>query len=125
MLSMTRHRAEIAILVYFDGFSEQNMGQMLFHLNSKTIFVISSSRQSFKTPNMKAGLNFYCLASTIIFKVLYLVRDQKKFILEKNGIDLLFTSHGTGLALKTRKKLSLMQNETPYWSLDDGLSNQY
>ena len=34
----------------------------------------------------------------------------------QNGIVLLFTSHGTGLASKTWKKLSTVQNETPFWS---------
>ena len=32
----------------------------------------------------------------------------------ENGIVLLFTSHGTGLAPKTWKKLSSVQNEAPY-----------
>ena len=43
------------------------------------------------------------------------VRESKKqFLGEKNDIVSLFTSHGTGLAPKTKKKLSSVKNETPY-----------
>ena len=35
----------------------------------------------------------------------------------ENGIVLLFTSNGTGLAPKTWKKLSLVKNETPYYAM--------
>ena len=54
-----------------------------------------------------------------IFKLLSLVYGPKKqFLWEKNDNDivLLFTSHGTGLAPKTWKKLSSVKNETPYWA---------
>ena len=55
------------------------------------------------------------LTSHSIFKILSLLREPKKQILwEKNNIVLLFTSHGTGLAPKTWKKLGSVKNETPY-----------
>ena len=41
-------------------------------------------------------------------------RTKKADFVGENGIVLLFTSHGTGVAPKTWKKLSSVKNETPY-----------
>ena len=55
------------------------------------------------------------LTSHRIFKILS--REPKKqFLREQNDIVLLLTSHGTGLAQKTWKKLSSVKNKTPYWA---------
>ena len=54
------------------------------------------------------------LAHHSIFITLSLMREPKKqFLSEKNGIFLLITSHGKGLATKTWKNLSSVQNKTP------------
>ena len=62
---------------------------------------------------MKAGLKIYVLASHSIFELLPPVQESKKQFHGDNGIGLLFTSQGKGLALKICKKLSLVQNDTP------------
>ena len=56
----------------------QIVGGILSKLNSETIFVILSSRGTFKNPNMKAGLKLHFLASLSILKVLSLVHKSKK-----------------------------------------------
>ena len=75
----------IAIIVNLDGFS---VNILLIHYpnsaNSETIFGVLSSRQTFQTPNMKAGLKVYLLGSQSIFRILCLARESKKqFLWEK------------------------------------------
>ena len=93
----------IAISTILRQFFGQNRGKILSNLNSETICGI-----------MKENLKVYFLTFHRIFEILSLVREPKKqFLWEKNDIVLLFTSHGTGLAPKTWKKLSLVKNKTP------------
>ena len=96
---------EIAILVYLDCFFfVQNMGQILFKLNSDTIFGILSPKRTLYTPNRKENSKIYFLASHSIFKISSVMHEPKKqFYGRKNDVVLLFTSHGTGLAPKTWK----------------------
>ena len=99
----------------FWWFSDQNMSQILSKFNSETMFGILSSMRTFWTLNEKTGLNICFLTSHSIVKILSFVRERKRqFSWEKNDIDLLFASHGTGLAPVTSKKLSSVKNKTPY-----------
>ena len=102
---------------FWVDFFGQNRGKILSSLNFETICGIFSPRWTFSTPNMKENFKAYFLTSIKFSKFYLMSTNQKKqFLWEKNDIVLLFTSHGTGLAPKTWKKLSSVKNKTPYWA---------
>ena len=100
-----QNRLELRSQRFFRVCSDKIGVKILSKHNSENIFGISLSSWSVSTPNIKAGTKFYFLTSASIFKILSLVRKPKRtFLWKKNGIVLLFLSHGTGLAKKKTGK---------------------
>ena len=96
------------------------MVKILFILskrNFEAMFKILPSRRTFKTPRMKVGSKISFWLGYYFQNFISCARTKKNcFYWEKNDIVLLLTSHGTGLAAKTWKRLSSVQNETRYYT---------